>query len=177
MAKRHLMWLGVCALLITALVGLWTLYGTHSVSFTEAEIQKRIDPQLDTTTLLSGNMRAVNSITLKSVRVRFEENQVWVEASAEGMTRFNKKFSLTVETNGTPRYTGGAFYFTPNQIKIHNFEYEGSTPSEAIKSFAERRVSNERARQFIEGKAPMAEEWITRTAQNTVIRVLENRPV
>ena len=47
MTRRTLMWAGVVLLFLLAVGGLWAVYGVRTVTLTEAQIQERINKQLD----------------------------------------------------------------------------------------------------------------------------------
>jgi hypothetical protein len=60
---------------------------------------------------------------------------------------------------------------------VQKFAYEGSTPTELFTRFAKRYVSDDKARQLVEDKAPTVESWMTTVAQNAAVHTLEQRPV
>lgn len=178
MTRRQFMWAGVGVLFLLAGIGLWTVFGVHSVSFTETEIQNRINAKLHKEFPVKGIARViVKTVNMQSATIRIVDGQVIALIDIEGTMRLGKKFSLTAYAVGIPTYADGEFYFHPEHIEVQKFAYEGKTPTELFSGFARRYVSNEKARQFIEDKAPRVEEWMTVTAQNAAMHALERKPI
>lgn len=179
MTRRQFIWVGVAVLFLFAGVGLWTMFGVHSVSFTEKEIQNRINTQLHKEFPVKKRVAhiLVKTVSMQGATIRIDNGRIIALIDIEGTMRAGKKFSLTVYAVGVPTYAHGDFYFSPEDIEVQKFAYEGKTPTEFFSNFARRYVSNQKVRQFIEDKAPGVEEWITVTAQNAAMHALERRPV
>ena len=178
MIRRNLMWGGVVMLFVLAVGGLWALYGTHTVTLSEAQVQERINRQINKEFTIQGRARVlVKSVSIKSAEVHIEDAHVNAFIDLEGTLRTGKKFTLTAYAVGVPTYAHGEFYFKPEMMQVQKFAYEGSTPTEIFTRFAKRYVSDDKVRQLIEDKAPKLEEWMTTLAQNAATHSLEKRPV
>lgn len=178
MTRRQVMWVGVILLSVCGIVGLWTMFGVHKVSFTEAEIQNRINIQLHREFPVKGAAHLiVKTVSIQDAIIRISDERVIALIDIEGTMRAGKKFSFTTYAIGVPTYTHGEFYFHPEHIEVQKFAYEGKTPTEIFSRFARRYVSNEKVRQFIEDKAPRVEQWMTLTAQTAAMHALERKPV
>ena len=68
-------------------------------------------------------------------------------------------------------------FFKPDKVEVQKFAYEGGAPTELFTLFAKRYVSDDKARQLVEDKAPTVESWMTTAAQNAAVHTLEQRPV
>jgi hypothetical protein len=178
MTRRNLMWTGVIFLVLLAMIGLWTVYGTHRISLTEADVQDRIQRQLDKDFPIKGAARLlVKTVRLQGATVNIQDGRVIALVDVEGVLRTNKKFTLTAYAVGVPTYIAGEFYFKPDRIAVQKFAYEGSTPTEMFSRFSQRFVTSDKTRQAVEDYAPKVEEWMTAIAQNAVVHSLEKRPV
>jgi hypothetical protein len=172
------MWAGVVALFLLAIGGLWTVYGTQNASFTEAQVQERINKQLDKELPVTGAAHLlVKTIIVRGATIHIQDNRIVAIVDVEGRLRTNKAFTLTVYAIGVPTYSFGELFFKPDTIKVQKFAYEGSTPTELFTGFAKRYVADGETRQRIEDKAPGVESWMTAVAENAAVHALERRPV
>jgi hypothetical protein len=178
MTKRSLLWTAVGVLLLCAFACLVSLYGTHSVSFTEAQVREHLSKQVGKEMPIKGTAQLlVKSVTIKQADVRIQDGRVLASIHVEGQMKTGKKFMLSTNTVGVPSYAEGAFFFKPEKVEVEKFGYEGGSPKEAISRFADRYVSDNKLRTLAEDVAPKVEEWVTNLAQNTSIYALERWPV
>jgi hypothetical protein len=178
MTRRALMWAGVVLLFLLAVGGLWAIHGERSVTLTEAQIQERINKQLDKDFPVKGAAHLLlKTVNVKKATVHIQDGHVIALIDVEGTLRGNKKFTLTTYSVGVPTYSFGEFFFKPDKVEVQKFAYEGSTPTELFTRFARRYVSDDKTRRLIEDKAPKAEAWMTVVAENAATGFLARRPV
>ena len=178
MTRRWPMWAGVVALLLLAIVGFWGIYGTHRVTFSEAQVQELINKQLDKDFPVKGAAHLlIKTIKVRGATIRIQDNRIVALVDVEGTLRTNRRFTLTAYAIGIPTYSFGEFYFKPDKVEVQKFAYEGAAPTELFTEFAKRYVSDDKARQLIEDKAPAVESWMTTVAQNAAVHTLEQRPI
>jgi hypothetical protein len=178
MTRRRWTWAGVLALLVAAIFGLRAALGTLTVTLTEADVQSRLDAQLDKELPVKGKAGLlVKSMRVRSAAVHIEDGLVKVLVDVDGTIRTGKNFALTAYAVGAPAYKSGEFYFSPQHIEVQKFSYEGSTPTELASRLARRLGVRDAVRQRIEDKAARVEEWMTSTAENAAMHVLDRRPV
>jgi hypothetical protein len=178
MTRRVLMWAGVVALFLLAIVGFRGVYGTHRVTFTEAQVQEIVNKQLDKDFPVKGAAHLlVKTINVRSATIHIQDNRIIALVDVEGTLRTNKTFTLTAYAIGVPTYSFGELFFKPDKIEVQKFAYEGSRPTELFSRFAKRYLSDDKKRQLVEDTAPAVEGWMTTVAQNAAMRTLEERPV
>src|SRR5271168_3344731 len=178
MTRRVLMWAGVVALFLLAIVGFWGVYGTHRVTFTEAQVQEIVNKQLDKDFPVKGAAHLlVKTINVRSATIHVQDNRIVTLVDVEGTLRTNKAFTLTAYAIGVPTYSFGELFFKPDKIEVQKFAYEGSRPTELFSRFAKRYLSDDKKRQIVEDTAPAVESWMTTVAQNAAMHTLEERPV
>ena len=178
MTRRGLMWAGVFALFLLAIAGSWGVYGTHRVTFTEAQVQELINKQIDRDSPVKGAAHLlVKTINVRSATIHIQDNSIIALIDVEGKLRTNKAFTLTAYAIGVPTYSFGELFFKPDKIEVQKFAYEGSTPTELFTRFAKHYVSDDKARQLVEDKAPAIESWMTTVAQTAAVHALQQRPV
>lgn len=178
MTYRNILWASVVVLLAAAAIGLIAVHGRIKVSLTQSEVQERINRQIDRDFPVHGSAAVlVKSATLKDASVVFEDGQAIVSFDVEGTLRTDKTFSLTASAVGGPHYSSGAFYFKPETLTIDRIAYQGSSPTEAVDTFAHRHVRSERLRKMIDGKAHRFEEWAVSIAEHAATRALMRRPI
>lgn len=178
MTHKGLMWAAVVALFLLAIGGFWSIYGTQRVIFTEAQVQERINQQLDRDFPAKGAAHLlIKSIKVRGATIHIQDNRIVALVDFEGTLRTNRGFTLTAYALGIPTYSFGELFFRPDKVEVQKFAYEGSTPTQLFTGFAKRYVSDDKARQLIEGTAPSVESWMTTVAQNAAVHTLERRPV
>lgn len=171
MTKRKLLWAGVLVLFLISIVCLWGLYGTHSVSLTEVQVQERINTQLGKEFKLRGKASIlVKSVSVKGAIVHIADEKLTTLVDVYGTLRTGQKFTLTTYAVGIPAYSGGQFFFKPSAIEVRKFALEETVQSRALARLTERYLSDEQARKDIA-------EWITETAQSSATHALEQKPV
>lgn len=177
MNRKLLGWISVPALLLLGCAGFWTLYGTHEIALTQAQIQSRLDKQMGKDLPLKGAAQTlVKSVQAKNGAVQIGADQVTISFDIEGVLRNGKTFSVSATSVGAPQYVSGEFYFEPSKVEIENFTYENSRPAD-IASRLGKFLGEGAAKRVIEGQAQRAEDWVTTLAENTVKHALEERPV
>lgn len=175
---RKLLWTVVPLLLAAAALGLIAVHGRLQVTLTQAEIQDRVEKQLDKDYPISGiGGLLLKSARLKAANVEFEDSQALVTFELEGKLITGKSFAITASTIGSPIYSSGAFFFKPNNIEIEDVTYEGGRPTEAVDSLIQQRIRSERIRRLISGKTHHVEEWALRLAERAATKVLLEKPV
>jgi hypothetical protein len=178
MTRKGWLWAAAVALFLLAIAGFWGIYGTQRVTFSEAQVQELINKQLDKDVPVKGAAHLlVKTINVRSATVHIQDGRVLVLIDVEGTLRTNKKFSLTAYAIGVPAYSFGELFFKPDKIEVQKFAYEGTSPTELFGRFAKRYISDDKARQLVEDKAPAIEGWMTTVAQSAVVHTLEERPV
>ena len=178
MTCRKLMWAGVVALFVLAIGGLWTSYGTQRATFTEAQVQERINSQLDKEFPVTGSSRFARQNDQSAGRHHSHPRQPHHRRCRHCRQVADKQGVHSDHLrNWVPTYSFGELYFKPETIKVQKFAYEGSTPTELFTGFAKRYVSEAEMRQLIEDKSPAIEGWMTVVAQNAAVQTLERRPV
>lgn len=171
MTKRKLLWAGVCALFFISIACLWGLYGTHSVSLTEAQVQERVTAQLDKEFSVGGKAGLlVRNVRVKNAAVHIADGKLAALVDVEGTLRVGQKFSLTSYAVGAPTYHDGRFFFKPSTIEVRKFVLEDTVKSRALARLVERYLPDEKARQDIA-------DWVTETAQSAATHALEQRPI
>jgi hypothetical protein len=157
---RKLLWTVVPLLLAAAALGLIAVHGRLQVTLTQAEIQDRVEKQLDKDYPISGiGGLLLKSARLKAANVEFEDSQALVTFELEG------------------KLITGKFFFKPNNIEIEDVTYEGGRPTEAVDSLIQQRIRSERIRRLISGKTHHVEEWALRLAERAATKVLLEKPV
>ena len=179
MKRRNFLYVVPVILIIVAIVCLWSIYGTKTVSLTAQEIQRRIDSQvIDKSLPIRGKARIiVKSVQVKTLDIQIQNGQVHVLIGVEGTLLAGKAFSAIISSLGVPMYSDGSFYFKPEKIEMQNFRYMGEVPSVTVEKFAERYVQSEKTRALIADNAQRIEDWMTSVAESSAMHVLENRPI
>jgi hypothetical protein len=172
MNKRKLAWISVIVLGVLAVVGLCTVFNKHTVTFSEQDIQQKINAQLS-------KDRRNQTINVRNLRIKFLNDQIHLNLDMEGK-KLGQPFEINVFTIGTPQYDSrkGEFYFRPQSITIESFTFKRSgSISNAIAGSAERYVSNKGLKNLVTDAAPKVEDWIKTTAEKASIFTLEHMPV
>jgi hypothetical protein len=167
---------------IGAIFLLISFFGNKEVHFSEEQIQSQILKGLDKKGLQKGSsshtsLKVVKEISIKDVNIKISNGKVSAVVSVEGTLIASKKFSLTAKAVGAPLYKEGAFYFSPTEIKVESFEYEGDKPGVVISKIADRYITDDKKKLLMKDIAPVIESWMTTTAQNAVMFTLEKRPI
>jgi hypothetical protein len=175
---RTLLWTIVPLLLVAAAIGLIAVHGRLQVTLTQAEIQERVEKQLDKDFPISGvSGLIVKSARLNAVTIEFDDSKALVAFNLEGRLTTGKSFAITASAIGSPLYSSGEFFFKPDSIAIEDVTYEGGNPTEALDSLLQRRIRSERIRKLISGKTRHVEEWAIKLAERVATKVLLEKPV
>lgn len=172
------MWAGTAMLFLLGISGLWAMFGSHTVSFTEAQVQERINAQLDKNIDVKGPAHfVVKTVKLTDATVHLVGGRVTALVDVEGVLLAGKEFSMTARVVGVPKYEGDAFFFTAENVEVQTFAYEGTKPVEYWKRLADRYISDEKKERLVADLAPAAEAWMTGIAQKAAVHALEKHPI
>lgn len=178
MKRRHLLWALAAVLVVVAGAFLFTVFGTHRITLTEAQVQERVAPQIGKEFPVKGKAGLlIKTVTIENAEVGIGDGLVSVLFTVQGSLRLEKEFTLTAFAVGVPEYASGAFYFRPSQVEVREFAYQGNTPGEAIKNFADKYITNEGLNALVTDSAGKVEEWVTDLAQAAAVHMLDKRPV
>ena len=118
MTYRKLWWASSVLLALLAIAGIWGVYATHQIALSDSEVQERVDKQLDKDFPVKGPAHLlVQSVKLQGATVHFEDGLVVALIDLDGMLRTGKKFTITAAATGSPSYSGGEFYFQPENVE------------------------------------------------------------
>jgi hypothetical protein len=155
---RKQAWMSVAFLFLAGCAGLWTLYGTHQIVLSEAQIQSRVDERLGRNIPLKGAALAlIDNVHATRAKVKIGDEQVAISLALEGALKNGKAFAFAASATGVPQYESGEFRFAPADVEIDDFAYEHSRPAEIISRLG-KLVGDGQARRLIERKAEKAEE-------------------
>jgi hypothetical protein len=120
MSRRRIAWLVVVVVGLLSAAGLlWSIFGFDKLSFTEAELQSRLNQQLP---------RTVREVTIERVGVALADNRLALRIAMQARV-LQQPVSATVSARGLPRYVAGeaAMYFEADEIKIEQLAIAGRT--------------------------------------------------
>lgn len=178
MIRKLALWAGVVTLFTLGILGMWGVYGTHTKMFSEAQVQEQVNKLRDKSFEITGIKHLlVKRVTLTGATVHIEDGHVTSTIDVTGALPAGKTFTMSVRAVGAPRYSGGAFFFSPENVEVKQFAYEGGKPVEYLKRFTDRYIADEKHARLVTDLAPKAEEWMTAVAQNVAIHALEKHPV
>jgi hypothetical protein len=118
MSKRTLAWIVVAFVGVLSTAGLlFFMFGTSKLTFSESEIQARLNQQLP---------RTVREVTIERVAVRLAENRLALRVEIQG-TAMRQPVSAVVTARGVPRYEAqsGEMYFDADDVKIDQLTIAG----------------------------------------------------
>ena len=118
MSKRTLAWIVVAFVGVLSTAGLlFFMFGTSRLTFSESDIQARLNQQLPKT---------VKEVTIERVAVRLAENRLALRIVIQG-TVLRQPVSAVVATRGVPRYEAqsGEMYFDADDVKIDQLTIAG----------------------------------------------------
>jgi Protein of unknown function (DUF1439) len=118
MSKRTLAWIVVAlAGLLSAAGLLFFTFGTSRLTFTEAEIQARLNDRLP---------RTVRDVTIERVAARLGDNQMSLRVEISGMA-LRQPISAVVSARGVPRYEPqkGEMFFDADEVKLDQLTVSG----------------------------------------------------
>ena len=122
MSKRTLAWIVVAlAGLLSAGGLLFFTFGTSSLTFSEAEIQSRLNDRLP---------RTVRDVTIERVTARLGENRMVLRVEITG-TALRQSISAVVSSRGVPRYEPqtGEMFFEADEVKLDQLTVAGRSLS------------------------------------------------
>lgn len=118
MTKRAIAWISTILIgCLAAIAMLASLFGATTVSFSENEIQSRLNAQLP---------RTVKDVTVESVTARLSAGRIALRTSVSGTT-LRQPFSAVVTSRGAPRYDPkqGAVYFDADDVGVEQLIVRG----------------------------------------------------
>ena len=178
MKKRTSIRVAAVLLFIVAITCLWTVYGTHTVSLTAAQIQEQVSKQVGKEFVVKGaSGLLIKQATIASATVNLEGGSLETLVDIKGALRGGKQFSLSVHALGMPKYDAGSFYFLPDKVEVRKFAYQDSAPSEIITGLAKKYLGDGKMKQIVTDAAPKVESWMTSTAENAAMYSLGKNPV
>ena len=129
MSRRTIAFVLLFAINLPCLVGMiWSVFGNSQVSFTQSELQQRLNQQLP---------RTVKGVTIDRVDVALADNKLSLRASLQGQV-VRQTVAAVVEARGAPRYNAEAheIYFDADRIAFDRIVVAGKTipPAEAAKN-------------------------------------------
>src|SRR5262245_13284612 len=104
MSRRTLAWIVVAVVGVLSVAGLlWATFGTHKLTFTQSDIQGRLNQQLP---------RTVREVTIGRVAVQLADNRLALRIEIQG-TVLRQPISAVMSARGVPRYEAqrGEMYF------------------------------------------------------------------
>ncbi|ARN82346.1 hypothetical protein B1812_16040 [Methylocystis bryophila] len=156
--------------------GLMTLRAPQEITFTQAELQKRIDPLLDKDLPLKGPAaEIVSSLQARMVNVTIAEGRVDIAALLQGKLVIGPTFSLLASLRGKPLYEDGAFYFEPEDVRLEKFSLgEEGKLAGALAGLA--RLAGPGAAELLDKKRRELEGAAKGLAENAIKAELARRP-
>lgn len=118
MSKRTLAWIVVTFVGVLSIAGLlFFMFGTNRFTFSQSDIQGRLNQQLPKT---------VKEMTIERVAVRLAENRLALRIEMQG-TVLREPVSAIVTALGVPRYEAqsGEMYFDADDLKINQLTIAG----------------------------------------------------
>jgi len=164
------MWGLSWVVLLVALVGIFLLaFGSHTVTLSENEIQKRITAQLP---------KEHRGVTVQQVHIELSDGELTALVTMEGK-KGGQTFDLVISMRGTPVYESrdGEFFFKPRDVQVREFHFRGEKPSELVARLATRYLTNRGAQRLAADVAPKVDAWISESAERTAMFVLTRMPV
>ena len=158
MSKRTLAWIVVAFLGVLSTAGLlFFTFGTSKLTFSESDLQTRLNRQLP---------RTVREVTIDRVAVRLAENRLALRVEIQG-TVLRQPVSAVVAARGVPRYEAqsGEMYFDADDVKVEQLTIAGRSVA-GEEDAATRRRTTEAA-----GAA------VQRLAETAIKAYLATRPV
>jgi hypothetical protein len=122
MTKRTLAWIIVAVIgMLSAMGLLFFTFGKSMLTFSESEVQARLNGKLP---------RTVKDVTIERVSVRLAENRLALRAEVSG-TALRQAFSAVATSRGVPRYDAqnGAMYFDADDVRLEQLTVRGRTLS------------------------------------------------
>ena len=158
MTKRAMAW--TCALLVGCIAAaalLASLFGTTTITFSESDIQARLNAQLP---------RTLKDVTVESVTARLAAGRIALRTAVSGTT-LRQPFSAVVTARGVPRYDAGrgAVYFDPDDVGLEQLVVRGRTLAGEDEAAGRGRV------------AEAANAAVRRIAEAAIKTYLASRPV
>jgi hypothetical protein len=171
MTKRKLAWGAICIALLVSVIGAgWAFFGTHEITMTQAELQQKIDTKMPYTTQ--------NGVTVSNVKLDLSGDKIGLSVDASA-TKLGTEFLIGAQTSGNLRYdnASGAFYFSPDTLKMTRMEANGTKVSEKVGAFIDKWVDSKK---ILDNKAELttaAEEIVHTMVQKSAETVLTRVPV
>lgn len=155
---------------VLALGGIWWgLFQTHTVTFTKAELQQRIDAKLPHTTK--------NGVTVSKADLDLSGNKITMTIEASTV-KFGSEYKVTGTTTGELRYdsTRGSFYFFPDDLKVMDVQKNGNRVGAKVGAYLDKlaekstTLQQHKADLMAEAKE-LAQSLLTSAAQTVLERI------
>jgi len=169
MKRRTAFWGVTAVLLVVSVVGLlFTVFGSHTLTFRQAELQQKVDAKLPYTT-------AKHNVTVNAATVDLSGDRIGLVFEAE-TTKMGQDFKINAGTTGTLRYDveEGSFYFTPATLEMTNFEVNDKVFGRRFGQFLDRHLSSalsERRQQLADWAKAETTEKIQSASEAALARV------
>lgn len=176
MPAELLKMLAAFAAMALGAAGLLTLRAPQEVAFTQAQLQKRIDPLLNKDLPLNGPAaEIVASLQARRLNVTIAEGRVDLAALLQGKLIIGPAFSAAASLRGKPVYDDGAFYFQPEDVRLEKFALgdEGRLAG-ALAGLA--RLAGPGAAELVDKKRRELEGAAKGLAENAIKAELKRRP-
>lgn len=149
---------------------LWSMFGVHEISMTQADIQKKIDEKMP--------YESKNGVKVDNVKLDLSDNKLGLSVDAKA-TKFKTEYQLSAKTKGELRYdrNRGAFYFHPEQLHLSDVRANGTNVSEKVGKFIDKWVDSKK---ILDNKAELmaaAEDLVQSLVQSSAEAALTRVPV
>lgn len=169
MKRRTAFWGVTAVLLVVGVVGLlFTVFGSHTLTFTQAELQQKVDAKLPYTT-------AKHNVTVNGATVDLSGDRIGLVFEAETV-KVGQDFKINAGTTGNLRYDvkEGSFYFTPQTLEMTNFEVNDKVFGRRFGQFLDRHLSSglvERRQQLAAWAKTETTEKVQSAAEAALARI------
>jgi len=169
MTKRKIAWT-IIALVLTIAVGgiLWAASSDLDVVLTQAQLQQKVDAKLPF---------SAKGVTVSKAEVDLSGDKIGLKLDASG-THFKTTFAGSAESKGTVRYdsTRGAFYFSPEELKVSNLKVNDSTVTDKLDHLLDK-LGSPRVQAGKDAIVAKTEAVISDLIQSVASATLERVPV
>jgi hypothetical protein len=168
MSRKTIGWLVAFVMAVGAVVGVsWTLFGTHELTFTQSDLQGRIDQKMPFT--------SKNNVTVSKVGLDLSDNKIHLNIDASA-TKLRTEYGLSLYTAGTVRYDAerGAFFFKPDTLKVKDVTANEKSLGEKVGTFVEKfggdRLKERKAQLMVAAEA-LVQTAVQKAAEHALERV------
>jgi Protein of unknown function (DUF1439) len=118
MNRRSIAWIVIAVVGVLSAAGMfWSIFVSSKVTFSEAELESRLNQQLP---------RTIKDVTITHVVVKVGDNRLALRIDMNG-TVLRQPVSAVVSARGVPRYDerSGAMYFDADEVRINQLTVAG----------------------------------------------------